>query len=335
MRSVAVKWSGGTPSTFTINVDDDATIAHLKCAIEAVTSVRTTRIKLLNVRVDAKTPASDEVALASIGKFPKVVMMMGMVESAVEAHANAVKVAELVGEDVEDDFDISLAAETTNAATNAMFLAKIDGRVRNKQMKMLNPSRPGARALVLDIDYTLFDHRTTAETPLELQRPYLHEFLTHAYADDRYDIFIWSATNLSWIELKMTQLGVLTHTDYKIVGLIDSQAMITVETAKYGVFNCKPLGYLWGQTWPAGVEYGPHNTIMFDDLGRNFLMNPQSGLKIRPFRNAHTSRATDRELVHLSRYLSAIAKLDDFTSLNHNKWEKFLREQRENDEQDE
>lgn len=331
MRSVAVKWSGGTPSTFTVQVDDDATIAHLKHAIEAVTLVRPTRIKLLNVRIDAKTPARDDDALASIAKFPKVVMMMGAVESTYEAHVNATKVAELIGEDVEDDFDISLATETTSAATNPTFLAKIDGRIKNKQMKTLNAARPGARALVLDIDYTLFDHRTTAETPIELQRPFLHEFLTRAYADE-YDIFIWSATNLSWIELKMTQLGVLTHTDYKVVGLIDSQAMITVETAKYGVFNCKPLGYLWGQTWPAGVDYGPHNTIMFDDLGRNFLMNPQSGLKIRPFRNAHTSRATDRELQRLSNYLHAIAKLDDFTSLNHNKWEHYLRQEQEDDE---
>jgi hypothetical protein len=36
---------------------------------------------------------------------------------------------------------------------------------------MRNPPRPGKKLLVLDIDYTLFDHRSVAETPLELQRP--------------------------------------------------------------------------------------------------------------------------------------------------------------------
>ena len=41
--------------------------------------------------------------------------------------------------------------------------------------------RPGKKLLVLDIDYTLFDHRSTAETGTELMRPYLHEFLTAAY----------------------------------------------------------------------------------------------------------------------------------------------------------
>ena len=75
---------------------------------------------------------------------------------------------------------------------------------------------------MLDIDYTLFDHRSTAENPLELMRPCkltivalvlttfvsfvfgvvtmflllfcvdLHEFLTAVYAE--YDIMIWSAT---------------------------------------------------------------------------------------------------------------------------------------------
>jgi len=68
-------------------------------------------------------------------------------------------------------------------------LAKIEKRVKNYQVKELNDPRPGKNLLVLDVDYTLFDHRSNAEKAEELMRPYLHEFLTKAYID--YDIVIW------------------------------------------------------------------------------------------------------------------------------------------------
>lgn len=63
---------------------------------------------------------------------------------------------------------------------------------------------------------------------------------------------------------------------------------------------------------------------MFDDIRRNFIMNPKSGLKIRPFRQAHLNRDKDRELLHLSTYLKDIAQnCEDFDQLNHKKWEKY------------
>lgn len=66
-------------------------------------------------------------------------------------------------------------------------------------------------------------------------RPYLHEFLTSAYDD--YDIVIWSATNMKWIIEKMKLLGVDKHPDYKIAFYLDSLAMISVHTPKYGVID--------------------------------------------------------------------------------------------------
>jgi ubiquitin-like domain-containing CTD phosphatase 1 len=62
---------------------------------------------------------------------------------------------------------------------------------------------------------------------------------------------------------------------------------------------------------------------MFDDLRRNFVMNPQNGLTIKPFRKAHANRDSDQELVKLTQYLLAIAELDDLSNLDHNKWELF------------
>lgn len=86
------------------------------------------------------------------------------------------------------------------------------------------------------------------------------------------------------------------------------------------IFQVKPLGVIWGK-FP---QYVPANTIMFDDIRRNFLMNPSNGLRIRAFRQAHINRKTDKELVKLSKYLKEIASVEDLCSLHHKNWEKFL-----------
>ena len=31
-------------------------------------------------------------------------------------------------------------------------------------------------------------------------------------------------------------------------------------------------------------QYGPHNTVMIDDLRRNYVLNQQQGLVIRPYK---------------------------------------------------
>merc|ERR1739844_502285 len=200
------------------------------------------------------------------------------------------------------------------------YLAKIEKRVREYEVKVINENREGKKLLVLDIDYTLFDHRSTAETGLELMRPFLHEFLETAYQD--YDICIWSATNMRWIEEKMKLLGCSSNQNYKLAFYLDSRAMISIQTEKYGIVDVKPLGVIWGKY----KQYDKSNTIMFDDLRRNFLMNPQNGLKIRPFREAHKNRGTDRELVGLAKYLTQIAKLEDFSNLRHSRWERYNQE---------
>jgi ubiquitin-like domain-containing CTD phosphatase 1 len=63
---------------------------------------------------------------------------------------------------------------------------------------------------------------------------------------------------------------------------------------------------------------------MLDDLRRNYIMNKQNGLVIRPFQKAFKNRATDRELVRLKYYLLQIGKLDDLSGLNHGRWERYL-----------
>jgi len=44
--------------------------------------------------------------------------------------------------------------------------------------------------------------------------------------------------------------------------------------------------------------------------------------QIRPFMKAHLNREKDKELYKLSLYLKEIAKLEDFSGLNHKHWER-------------
>ncbi|KAM9782189.1 ubiquitin-like domain-containing CTD phosphatase 1 [Syngnathus typhle] len=309
--SVIIKW-GGQEYAITSLCEDD-TVMDLKQSIKTLTGVLPERQKLLGLKVKGKA-AEDQVKLGSLKlKHNTKIMMMGTSEEGLEE----VLAPPPENDDVVNDFDIEEEViEVENREEN---LAKIARRVKDYKVEEMNSPREGKRLLVLDVDYTLFDHKSFAETGQELMRPYLHEFLTSAYED--YDIVIWSATSMKWIDAKMKELGVTDNPNYKITFMLDSAAMITVHTPKRGVVEVKPLGVIWGKY---ERFYSRKNTIMFDDIGRNFLMNPQNGLKIRPFMKAHMNREKDRELQKLSEYLKEIAALDDFTTLNHKHWERYL-----------
>ena len=52
-----------------------------------------------------------------------------------------------------------------------------------------------------------------------------------------YDICIWSATNMRWIEEKMKLLGCSSNQNYKLAFYLDSRAMISIQTEKYGIVD--------------------------------------------------------------------------------------------------
>jgi len=308
--SVVVKWAGKEYEVS--GLEDKSTVMDLKMKIMEKTGVKTERQKLLNVKAKGK-PAGDDVELGSLALKPNFkIMMMGSLEE-------TIKDTQTKPEDIPEvlnDFDIE--EEEIAIENREDYLEKIAKRVREYTVKEIHPRREGKKLLVLDIDYTIFDHKSVAESGRELMRPFLHEFMETAY--EHYDICIWSATNMLWIEEKMKLLGCTSNDNYKLSFYLDSRAMISINTPKYGLIDVKPLGVIWGK-YP---QYTPQNTIMFDDLRRNFSMNPKNGLKIRPFREAHKNRDKDRELIGLSKYLCKIAQHEDLTRLSHSKWERYL-----------
>ena len=114
-------------------------------------------------------------------------------------------------ETIDDDFDIAPSADPqgTPLDKDATCLAKVAARAEQYKPRMIFTPRPGKRLLVLDIDYTIFDHRSTAESAMELARPHLHTFLQRAYVD--YDLVFWSATSMRWIVLKLTVRALSTR----------------------------------------------------------------------------------------------------------------------------
>ncbi|XP_011002418.1 PREDICTED: ubiquitin-like domain-containing CTD phosphatase [Populus euphratica] len=308
--TLTVKWSG---KEYTVRACGDDSVAGLKRRLCELTNVLPKRQKLLYPKIGNKL-ADDSVFLSQLPLKPSLKMtMIGTVE-------DDIIVNQMDSPEIVDDFELG-QDEAVDIEDDEVNKQKLRRRIDQYEIELKNPCRPGKKLLVLDIDYTLFDHRSTAETPLELMRPYLHEFLTAIYAE--YDIMIWSATSMKWVELKMGQLGVLNNPNYKITALLDHSAMITVQSDSCGIFECKPLGLIWAK-FPE--FYSSKNTIMFDDLRRNFMMNLQNGLVIKPFRKAHANRDNDQELVKLTHYLLAIADLDDLSVLDHKMWEFFADE---------
>ena len=102
-------------------------------------------------------------------------MMMGSSEAAIKDVSEVVNDPSVIN-DFEEDVAQQLSTEYREE-----YLQKVANRVKSYEVKILNEPREGKKLLVLDIDYTLFDHKSTAETGRELMRPYLHEFLTTAY----------------------------------------------------------------------------------------------------------------------------------------------------------
>ena len=149
--SLIVKWSG---KEYTIdNMDTGETVMDLKVRIMNQTGVRPERQKLLNLKCKGKA-ATDDMKMGSLGLKEnfKVMMMGSLEETIIETQTKPENLPEVINDlDVEED-EVAVQDKEIN-------LDKVAKRVRDYEVKVLNPSRENMKLLVLDIDYTLFDHR--------------------------------------------------------------------------------------------------------------------------------------------------------------------------------
>lgn len=119
--------------------------------------------------------------------------------------------------------------------------------------------------LVLDLDHTLLDFSArqlrdnahsehfigSADDTVanNLKRPYMDEFLTWCYK--YYDLVVWSQTSWKWLEIKLTELGMISHSGYKICFVLDKTSMFKIVSSKRDgrkvEHSVKPLQIIWSK----------------------------------------------------------------------------------------
>ncbi|RKO98563.1 hypothetical protein CXG81DRAFT_15756 [Caulochytrium protostelioides] len=308
-------WQG---KKYDLTVPLDANIAELKALITELTDVPPDRQKLVGL-VRGKLP-SDLIVLESLGLTPNhAFMLMGTATVNAFIDLQAADLPEVI-DDLELDEAPAPGQSTLEIAKNKRALEKMHAKM--PPITLIHPLRPHKKLLVLDLDYTLFDCKTVVSHISQRMRPGMHEMLVALYP--YYELVIWSQTSWRWLEAKITDLGMLTHANYKLAFVLDRTCMFSVVShqKKHSMLvkhQVKSLELIWRRL----PQFSAANTIHVDDLRQNFAMNPQSGLRISAFKHADKNQATDRALWPVTKYLLQLVNVADFTTLDHSRFETF------------
>ena len=272
--------------------------------------------------------AADDMAVSEV-KLGKKLMLIGTVERDIIIEPDPEDLPDVFN-DMDVDYSGDTSGKTVRTADNLMLLQQ---RIASVEVTLINEVRPSKKLIVFDLDYTLYDcgkkSRQAAGAAINLlKRPGADDMLTQLYAGG-YDIVIWGATHWKWVEMKLTDLGMLTHPSYKILSVLDRSAMFRLGGAdakgKKGAHEVKPLEFVWQKV--GGGVFSAANTIHIDDLSRNFAMNPGEGLKCSQYKleGKMDGREADTELFPMTKYLLEIAaEVPDWRVLDHSKWKDGL-----------
>ena len=88
------------------------------------------------------------------------------------------------------------------------------------EFNIINQPREGRKLLVLDLDHTILHFTSKKEVANDMmKRPYMDIFLSIVY--HFYDLCFWSQTSWRWIEIKLTELGMIPNSGYKVCFILD------------------------------------------------------------------------------------------------------------------
>ncbi|GAA5857203.1 hypothetical protein JCM8547_009368 [Rhodosporidiobolus lusitaniae] len=307
-------------------VAESDTVGDLKQLLWSLTSVPPERQKLVGL-VKGKLPGDEEEVVKlglGDGKKTKEFMMIGTPEG--EEH-------QAIGPSAKEDGDLDYGKEEARkkafqAVQSVRNRRKLKEAAEKLELSVMNAPRPGKKLLVLDLDYCVLDTKgwqlPEFSTAL-FTRPYLHEMLS--ILAPHYDFIFWSQTHWRWLETKLVEMDLIgpsQRNKYNIVTTLDSSPMFSVYSERNGKpwkHEVKALGIIWAK-FPD--FYSSANTVHIDDLARNFAMNVSNGIKVHAYKDALTTGAidTDRELLHVAKYLLQILPVADFTTLDHSRFRK-------------
>lgn len=133
-------------------------------------------------------------------------------------------------------------------------------------------------------------------------RPYLKQFL--GAIAPYFDVIVWSQTSWRYLEQKVVELEMVgEHAPHglNVTCVLDRTAMFSITEEREGKpfkHEVKAMQLIWNK-FPG--QYSEKNTIHLDDLGRNFALNPNNGLRVHAYKDALFNSATDKELVYAAR----------------------------------
>jgi len=134
------------------------------------------------------------------------------------------------------DNEKSSAISRISVYTSEKNRQKLQSTIDKTTISLMNPLRPNKKLLVVDLDHTILDFSNfeydyiNSDSAKLFKRPYCDQFLTMVYED--YDIVVWSQTHWRWLEVKLTELGLLAHPNFKIAFVLDNTTMFTVSTTE-------------------------------------------------------------------------------------------------------
>lgn len=303
------KW-GARAVEITLSPADWSTITFedFRKLLESETDIPAEKMKILGVaNNEGKPPVSDLVKDLVFKKNDRSFMLIGT------ARGNFLRDPGYF----DDDPDSTPTTYDICVPFNSI-VQKITVALETTDLRWINNADPRKKLLVLDLDYTLFDCQGTRDVRLpisEYKRPFFDSFLKEAF--ESYNLCIWSQTSWTWVEAKVTELGMLNSQDYNLTFVLDQSSMFTIRTRKPGSdersHQVKALEVIW-RLCPI---FGPHNTLHVDDLARNFALNPRNGIKVRAFRRKYKD---DVDLRDLSIYLRRCANIPDLSQLDNGRW---------------